>query len=115
LLHVLSEGESATGLLAERLLERLTVLDLPACLSQGSNLDFQVTAFNTAAAAHAAGESMAEWFAEGLLERLTAAGAAAGGDADVAQLLASAVLFIVPNMCPDGSVRCVWQTTCSIC
>jgi murein tripeptide amidase MpaA len=48
---------------------------------------------------------MAEWFAEGLLERLTAAGTAAGGDADVAALLASAVLFIVPNMCPDGSVR----------
>jgi murein tripeptide amidase MpaA len=53
-----------------------------------------------------AGESMAEWFAEGLLERLTAEGAAAaGGDAEVAQLLHSAVLFIVPNMCPDGSVR----------
>jgi hypothetical protein len=50
---------------------------------------------------------MAEWFAEGLLERLTAEGAAAaGGDAEVATLLRSAVLFIVPNMCPDGSVRC---------
>ncbi|KAF6265153.1 peptidase M14, carboxypeptidase A [Scenedesmus sp. NREL 46B-D3] len=51
------------------------------------------------------GESMAEWFAEGLLQRLTAEGAAAGGDADVAQLLDTAVLFVVPNMCPDGSVR----------
>jgi murein tripeptide amidase MpaA len=44
---------------------------------------------------------MAEWFAEGLLERLTAD----SRDAEVAALLASAVLFIVPNMCPDGSVR----------
>jgi hypothetical protein len=91
--------------------------------------------------------AQAEWFAEGLLERLTgsclegggdggggggsaaadaaaataaatadtaAAAAAAGGaaaagadgvDAEVQQLLSSAVLFIVPNMCPDGSVR----------
>jgi murein tripeptide amidase MpaA len=70
---------------------------------------------------------MAEWFVEGLLERLTAqrhttaaaagsgdaavrqqnAAAAAGGaaDAEVEQLLQSAVLYIVPNMCPDGSVR----------
>lgn len=48
------------------------------------------------------GEPMAEWFAEGLLERLTAA----APDGEVQQLLGSAVLYIVPNMCPDGSVRC---------
>lgn len=47
------------------------------------------------------GEPMAEWFAEGLLERLTAAAA----DSQVQQLLGSAVLYIVPNMNPDGSVR----------
>jgi murein tripeptide amidase MpaA len=66
---------------------------------------------------------MAEWFAEGLLERLTAntaaaaaAAAGAGADADAAgvvtdtevqQLLDTAVLYIVPNMNPDGSVRWV--------
>jgi murein tripeptide amidase MpaA len=64
---------------------------------------------------------MAEWFAEGLLERLTAqtaacapAGAAAsdnaagsGTDTEVQQLLDTAVLYIVPNMNPDGSVRWV--------
>ncbi len=47
------------------------------------------------------GEPMAEWFAEGLLERLTAA----QPDQEVQQLLDSAVLYVVPNMCPDGSVR----------
>jgi murein tripeptide amidase MpaA len=41
----------------------------------------------------------------GLLERLTAEGAAAGADPDVTALLQSAVLHVVPNMCPDGSVR----------
>jgi hypothetical protein len=51
------------------------------------------------------GEPMAEWFAEGLLERLTAA----AQDSEVTQLLDSAVLYIVPNMCPDGSVR--WAGT----
>eukprot|EP00775_Hariotina_reticulata_P008498 gene8498-8680_t len=51
------------------------------------------------------GESMAEWFVEGLLERLTADGPSAGADADVVALLQSAVLYVVPNMCPDGSVR----------
>ena len=58
------------------------------------------------------GEPMAEWFAEGLLERLTgtaAARTAAAGEADseVQQLLECTVLYIVPNMNPDGSVRCV--------
>jgi murein tripeptide amidase MpaA len=50
---------------------------------------------------------MAEWFAEGLLERLTAE----QPDAEAQQLLGSAVLYVVPNMCPDGSVRwgCVWK------
>lgn len=56
---------------------------------------------------HVPGESMAEWFVEGLLERLTADGAAGAGDADVTALLQSAVLYIVPNMCPDGSIRWV--------
>jgi len=68
------------------------------------------------------GEPMAEWFAEGLLERLTGAAAAApaaaaavdaaaegggggGADPEVQQLLERAVLYIVPNMNPDGSIR----------
>eukprot|EP00195_Chlamydomonas_chlamydogama_P010348 CAMPEP_0202893922 /NCGR_PEP_ID=MMETSP1392-20130828/3400_1 /ASSEMBLY_ACC=CAM_ASM_000868 /TAXON_ID=225041 /ORGANISM="Chlamydomonas chlamydogama, Strain SAG 11-48b" /LENGTH=422 /DNA_ID=CAMNT_0049578429 /DNA_START=310 /DNA_END=1578 /DNA_ORIENTATION=- len=48
------------------------------------------------------GESMAEWFAEGLLERLTQP---PGSDPQVEELLGGAVLHVVPNMCPDGSVR----------
>src|SRR4030095_13451623 len=46
------------------------------------------------------GETMAEWFVEGLLERLL-------DDSDpVARRLAErAVLHVVPNMNPDGSVR----------
>ncbi|KKO43922.1 hypothetical protein WG68_18070 [Arsukibacterium ikkense] len=46
------------------------------------------------------GESMAEWFIEGLLDRLL------DEDDGVARsLLAKAVFYIVPNMNPDGSVR----------
>ena len=45
------------------------------------------------------GESMAEWFAEGLLERL-----GDGADPIVTQLLRAARLHIVPNMNPDGTV-----------
>jgi murein tripeptide amidase MpaA len=45
------------------------------------------------------GESMAEWFAEGLLERL-----ADRADPIVTQLLQAARLHIVPNMNPDGTV-----------
>jgi murein tripeptide amidase MpaA len=46
------------------------------------------------------GETMAEWFAEGLLERLV------DEDDDVAQkLLDRAVFHVVPNMCPDGGVH----------
>lgn len=41
-----------------------------------------------------------------MLKRLTADAAAFGGDADVTALLQTAVLFVVPNMCPDGAVRC---------
>jgi murein tripeptide amidase MpaA len=69
---------------------------------------------------------MASFFAEGLLQRLlpqrapTIAAAAPGGavnssscggayaadaDEDVGALLRDAVLFVVPNMCPDGGVR----------
>ena len=46
------------------------------------------------------GESMAEWFVEGLLERLLDE-----DDAVAKVLLQNAVLYIVPNMNPDGSVR----------
>ncbi len=46
------------------------------------------------------GETMAEWFVEGLLERLVAA-----EDALARTLLARAVFHVVPNMNPDGSVR----------
>jgi len=46
------------------------------------------------------GESMAEWFIEGLLERLLD-----GADPVARQLLARADFYVVPNMNPDGSVR----------
>lgn len=46
------------------------------------------------------GETMAEWWMEGFLERL--------GDPEdpaVQELRDNAVLYLVPNMCPDGSAR----------
>jgi murein tripeptide amidase MpaA len=46
------------------------------------------------------GETMAEWFVEGMLERLIDA-----SDPVARGLAARAVLHIVPNMNPDGSVR----------
>jgi murein tripeptide amidase MpaA len=46
------------------------------------------------------GESMAEWFVEGLLDRLLDE-----DDAVSRTLLDKAVFYIVPNMNPDGSVR----------
>jgi len=46
------------------------------------------------------GETMAEWFVEGLLERLLDV-----ADPVARALLARAVVHIVPNMNPDGSVR----------
>jgi murein tripeptide amidase MpaA len=46
------------------------------------------------------GETMAEWFVEGLLDRLL------DEDEGVArELLQKAVFYVVPNMNPDGSVR----------
>jgi len=46
------------------------------------------------------GETMAEWFIEGFLERLLDA-----NDGLARQLLDKAVFYVVPNMNPDGSVR----------
>jgi len=46
------------------------------------------------------GETMAEWWMEGFLERLGDA-----EDAAVQALREKAVLYLVPNMCPDGSAR----------
>lgn len=46
------------------------------------------------------GESMAQWFIEGLLERLFDE-----DDGIARSLLTKAVFYIVPNMNPDGSVR----------
>ncbi|GLC76416.1 hypothetical protein PLESTF_001778300 [Pleodorina starrii] len=46
------------------------------------------------------GESMAEWFAEGLLERLTDP-----EDGLARSFLGKACVYVVPNMCPDGSFR----------
>ncbi|MDB5866330.1 MAG: hypothetical protein JWO70_4136 [Betaproteobacteria bacterium] len=46
------------------------------------------------------GESMAEWFVEGLIERLLDR-----ADPVSRRLLERAVLHIVPNMNPDGSIR----------
>ncbi len=46
------------------------------------------------------GETMAEWFVEGFLERLL------DGDDPVARvLLARCIFYVVPNMNPDGAVR----------
>jgi murein tripeptide amidase MpaA len=45
------------------------------------------------------GETMAQWFIEGLISHLL------NKDALVQQLLSSVVLYIVPNMNPDGSMR----------
>ena len=46
------------------------------------------------------GEAMAEWFVEGMLERLID-----GADPVSRRLLEAAVVHLVPNMNPDGSVR----------
>jgi murein tripeptide amidase MpaA len=46
------------------------------------------------------GETMAEWFVEGMLERLTDT-----SDPTARWLLERAVFYVVPNMNPDGSVR----------
>jgi murein tripeptide amidase MpaA len=45
------------------------------------------------------GESMAEWFVEGLLERLLD-----GSDSVSRRLLQQCVFYVVPNMNPDGAV-----------
>ena len=45
------------------------------------------------------GEHMAEWFMEGLIDRLQA------NDAAVRQLLTRADLYLIPNMNPDGAFR----------
>jgi murein tripeptide amidase MpaA len=46
------------------------------------------------------GETQAQWFAEGMLERLLTL-----GDPLAQTLLERAVFYVVPNMNPDGSVR----------
>lgn len=46
------------------------------------------------------GETMAEWWMEGFLDRL-----ADTEDPAVASLRQQAVLYLVPNMCPDGGAR----------
>jgi len=46
------------------------------------------------------GETMAEWFVEGLLDRLLD-----GADPVARKLREQALLYIVPNMNPDGAVR----------
>lgn len=45
------------------------------------------------------GEHMAEWFMEGVIERLE------GNDARLQKLLAAADLYLIPNMNPDGAFR----------
>ena len=46
------------------------------------------------------GESMAEWFVEGMLERLLD-----GQDPTARRLLETAVFYVLPNINPDGSVH----------
>lgn len=46
------------------------------------------------------GETMAEWFVEGMIERLLN-----DNDTVTRALLEKAVLYVVPNMNPDGSIR----------
>jgi murein tripeptide amidase MpaA len=46
------------------------------------------------------GETMAEWFAEGLVDRLCD-----GDDPTVQAILARATVHVVPNMNPDGSIH----------
>lgn len=48
------------------------------------------------------GESMAEWFAEGLIHRLIAA---PGADPEVERFLSMVTLFVVPCVNPDGAYR----------
>ncbi|CAG8865642.1 hypothetical protein PS627_01561 [Pseudomonas fluorescens] len=52
------------------------------------------------------GEHMAEWFMEGVIDRLQA------NDAVVQQLLASADLYLIPNMNPDGAFHGHLRTNC---
>ena len=51
------------------------------------------------------GESMAEFYAEGLLERLLGLKTNYAVDGMVRDALKQYTFYIVPNMCPDGSVR----------
>ena len=51
------------------------------------------------------GESMAEYFAEGLLTRLLGLDCNGQVDGLVRRQLQDYTFYIVPNMCPDGSVR----------
>lgn len=46
----------------------------------------------------AAGESMAEWFAEGFMDRLTDP-----TDAVARHILRDAIVYVMPNVCPDGT------------
>jgi murein tripeptide amidase MpaA len=45
------------------------------------------------------GETMAEWFAEGVIERLLD-----DDDETTNELLSRAIVHVIPNMCPDGGV-----------
>ncbi|MCV5690128.1 M14 family zinc carboxypeptidase, partial [Escherichia coli] len=46
------------------------------------------------------GETMAEWFMEGMIQRLLDE-----NDTVARALLEKAVLYVVPNMNPDGGIR----------
>jgi murein tripeptide amidase MpaA len=51
------------------------------------------------------GETMAEFYAEGLLERLLGLNTDGSVDGLVKDILKKYTFYIVPNMCPDGAVR----------
>lgn len=85
---------------------RVTVLSLGKTLD-GHDLDLLQVGEHTASkrriwvtARQHPGETMAEWFMEGLIERLLDPQDAVGR-----RLLEQAVFYLVPNMNPDGSIR----------
>jgi len=97
------------GLIARCLRSPRARLEVPGRTVDGDDLDLLVIRDPRGKRKRAAcwflarqhpGETMAEWWMEGFLDRLLDA-----GDATAAALLDKAVFYLVPNMNPDGSRR----------